>query len=179
MATTENTQPISALTLKDSSELIARNRETHWPDLTAQQKAFCIYYVETYDTKDAASRAKISLNAARKHLRDPLTMAYINDCQEVMAQRSVINRDFVNVQWLKLLPKVMGEEEIFLGVDKDGCQLQGKKFEPAAAAKIMTELSKSTNFYAEGSGQSASVNINIDLGALGIKETNGVTIDAD
>jgi len=178
MSTMQNATSPTSSTLKISNELIARNRESSWPDLTPQEKAFCVFYVETYDMEDSRKKAKLSAEKAKGLIRNPLSMAYINDCQEVMAQRSVISRDFVNVQWLKLLPKVMGEEDVALGVDKDGNQLEGKKFEPSAVAKIMTELSKSTNFYAEGSGQSASVNINIDLGALGIK-SEGITIDAN
>lgn len=152
----------------DCNELIARNRENGWPDIEPQHKGFALKYVEQYSIKDAASAVGIGVAKAKELLRQPLVMAYLNDIQDTLAQRSIINRDFINIQWLKLLPKVMGEEEIPIVDVKNGIAFSAKEFNANAAAKVLTELSKSTNFYADGSGGTASVTVNIDLSALGI-----------
>lgn len=153
--------------LSNCSELIARNRENDWPDLDAQRKAFALFFVEDYNHKKAAEKAGFSSSKGSALLREPLLMAYINDCQKALAERSFINRDFVNLQWLKLLPKVMGDEAVSM-VSKDGDEFLARKFDSAGAAKVLTELSKSTDFYVNGSGQTAAVTVNIDLGALGL-----------
>lgn len=164
------------LNSKDFSEKLALQEANGWPDLAPNEKAFLANYAQTYSVaKAAASVDSIGTSRGNTLLRNPLAVAFLNKIQDVMASRSVITRDFVNMQWLNLLPKVMGEEEIAM-VDREGCSFMGKKFDAAAATKVVTELSKSTNFYADGSGQSASVNISINLGALGIEE-KGVTID--
>lgn len=116
-------------------------------------------------------------NKARSVLRMPLALAYLNDIQAMLAERTVINRDFVNMQWLKLLPKVMGEEEVPIVDVKNGLAFSAKEFNANAAAKVLTELSKSTNFYADGSSNNASVTVNIDLTALGINQSTEKVIN--
>lgn len=142
--------------------------ESGWPDLPTQHKGFLLKYVESYSIKEAAGEVGLSTNTGSKILRDPLALAYLNEVQSVLAQRSVINRDFVNMQWLKLLPKVMGEEEVEIVDAKSGMAFRAKEFNANAAAKVLTELSKSTNFYADGSGGTAAVTVNINLEALGM-----------
>ncbi|QYK70228.1 terminase small subunit [Alteromonas phage ZP6] len=173
-----NSNELIELSSKEFSEKLAHNEANGWPDLAPDEKAFLANYAQTYSIKEAAEGIN-SIGAQRggKLLRNPLAVAFLNQIQDVLASRSVITRDFVNVQWMNLLPKVMGEEEVAM-VDREGCGFFGKKFDAAAATKVLTELSKSTNFYADGSGQSASVNISIDLGALGIQE-KGVTIEGE
>lgn len=167
------------LNSKDFGEKLARNEDNDWPDLEPRQKAFLANYALSYNATEAANETPgMSASAGQKLLRNPLALAFLNKIQDVMASRSVITRDFVNMQWLRLLPKVMGDEEVAM-VDKEGMEFFAKKFDSQAAAKVVTELSKSTNFYADGSGQSAAVNISIDLGALGIQQDKGVTIDGE
>lgn len=81
------------------------------------------------------------------------------------------------MQWLKLLPKVMGEEEVPIVDVKNGIAFTAKEFNANAAAKVLTELSKSTNFYADGSSNNASVTVNIDLTALGINQSTEKAIN--
>lgn len=163
--------------LHESSKSVESLRKDNWARLDAKRKAFAYKYIETYDHCEAAKAAGFSRSAGLGLLRDPLIVAFIDDLQQVMGERSIITRDFINVQWMKVLPKLMGEEEVMLGVDKDGMQQEGYKFHASEAVRAVTELSKSTNFYAGGSGN-ANVSVNINLAALGIEE-QGVTIDAE
>lgn len=162
--------------LTNCNELIAKNREEGWPDLDPKRKAFAYFYLESYNQRLAAEKAGFNPSTGSKLLREPLLMAFITDAQEVMAQRSLVNRDFVNFQWLKLLPKVMGEEEVAIVDRKEGLSFFAKEFNANAAAKVLTELSKSTNFYADGSDSKGAVTVNINLEAMGIKEI-GATIE--
>lgn len=164
--------------LIDSSATIKELRKGGWEDLDNERKAFAYKYIESYDHCEAAAAIGKKRGDGLKLLRDPLVCAFLSDLQEAMGERSIIKRDFINVQWLKLLPKLMGEEEVMLGVDKDGLQLEGYKFHSADATRALTELSKSTNFYADGTGN-GNVSININLAALGIDEDKGVTIEGD
>lgn len=163
--------------LYESSKSVESHRKSHWSELDAKRKAFAYKYIESYDHYAAAQAAGFSRSSGLSLLRDPLVVGFIDDLQRVMGERSIITRDFINVQWMKLLPKLMGEEEVMLGVDKDGMQQEGYKFHAGEAVRAVTELSKSTNFYAGGTGQ-ANVSININLEALGIKE-KGITVDME
>lgn len=174
-----NTDSLASL-LKNANEVIARNKDNDYVDLDPKKKAFVFKYLESYELRDAAEAVGVSRETARKWLREPLVSAFLNEWQQEMGQRSVITRDFVNQQWLKLLPKVMGEEDVAM-VDKEGCAFEAKEFDAVAVTRVLTELSKSTNFYNEGSGSKAAVTVNIDLSALGInaQQPIGVTIEGE
>ena len=97
-------------------------------------------------------------------------------CGVVTMTAPVIGTRWERLSWMSPVP---GEEEVAM-VDKDGAQFAAKKFHSADATRALVELGKSTKFYADGSGGSASVNISIDLKALGIEEKNvGVTIEGE
>lgn len=174
-----NTDSLASL-LKNANEVIARNKDNDYVDLDPKKKAFVFKYLESYELRDAAEAVGVSRETARKWLREPLVSAFLNEWQQEMGQRSVITRDFVNQQWLKLLPKVMGEEAVAM-VDKEGSAFEAKEFDAVAVTRVLTELSKSTNFYNEGSGSKAAVTVNIDLSALGInaQQPIGVTIEGE
>lgn len=163
--------------LLDSSKTIAALRKDDWKDLDNARRAFAYKYIESYDHCEAAQAVGYARASGQKLLRDPITAAFIGDLQEAMGERSIIKRDFINVQWMKLLPKLMGEEGVMLGVDKDGLQQEGYKFHASEATRAITELSKSTDFYAGGTGN-GNVSININLAALGIEE-KGITIEGE
>ena len=154
----------------DFNALVEQNTKNGWKSLTPELRIFCYYYLEDYNHQNAAKRANIKMSGMTA-LRNPLVNAMIAHLQEAMQQRSLIDADFVRVQWLNMLPKLMGEEEVAM-VDKDGVSYMAKKFHAAESVRTLTELGKSTKFYAGGSGQGGQVNISINLAALGIEEKN-------
>lgn len=123
------------------------HRASNWTNLPPKLRLFAYSYIETYCHLEAAKQAGFDRSQGIKLLRDPRVAALIQDLQRQYGERSFINRDFVNLQWMKLLPKVMGEEEVMLGLHKDGWQMEGYEFNAAAATKVLTELSKAVNFY--------------------------------
>lgn len=131
---------------EESDKRIQDNIDNGFEDLTEEQKLFAMAYVETYVIKSSAEQAKVSATTAGKWLRDPLMLAFINELQSHLNNRSVISKDFVNLQWLKLMPKLLGEEEVPM-VDKDGCEFSAKKFHSTESVSLLKELSKATDFY--------------------------------
>lgn len=164
---------------KAMAKQIVSHRENAWADFDPKKRMFAYYYLEDYNHRRAADRAGFPPQKGLAISREPLVAALIADLQEQMQLRTTINADFIRTKWLEMLPKLMGEEEVAM-VDKDGCQFAAKKFHSADATRALVELGKSTKFYADGSGGSASVNISIDLKALGIEEKNvGITIEGE
>lgn len=163
---TENTPQLKK-PLVDYNELVKINQDNGYESLSAQQKAFAHSYLESYSISESAESVGISPSTGSKWFRDPLVNAYIADIQAEYQRRSVVDADFVRTQWLKVLPKVLGEEEVPM-ILSDGTQIFGRKFHSADASKVLTELSKSTKFYDGGSGNTGGVTINIDLAALGV-----------
>ena len=122
-------------------------RANDWADLPPKMRNFAYAYIQSYCHLAAAEEAGYARESGIRLLRDPRIAALIQDLQRAYGERNFINRDFVNMQWLKLLPKVMGEEMVQLGIHKDGWQMEGYEFNAPAATKVLTELSKAVNFY--------------------------------
>lgn len=144
-------------------ELITFNRENGWPDLSAESQLFAMAYVETYNMSDSAQAANISLVDARKLLRDPIFVSFVNDLQSHLNTRTVISKDFVHLQWLKLLPKLMGEEPVDM-VDKNGEGYQERRFHASEAVSLVKELGKIVGVYdGHNDGEDGSVPLNISF----------------
>jgi phage terminase small subunit len=150
---------------EDTNQKIADSKELGYPDLSDAQKQFCMAYVESYTIKRAAKEAGVSSSKASRWLRDPLVLEFIADLQAVLNNRSVISKDFVTIQWLKLMPKLMGEEEVPM-IHK-GIAFEEKKFHSNEAVSLLKEISKATNFYGDQSmdtdEDSPSLNINVTV----------------
>jgi hypothetical protein len=130
---------------KDLQELIEFNRTNGWPDLCPQRQLFCMRYMDSYNLQEAAKSAIVNPATASMYLREPMVLAFINDLQCHLDGRSIITKDFINLQWLKMLPKLMGEEAIPM-VEK-GQEVSVKKFHAAEAVNLIKELGKSIGFY--------------------------------
>lgn len=137
------------MTSDELNEQIKRNKLENWPDLSDSQKMFGILYAETYVISSSATAAGVSPDRAQKWLREPLLIEFINEIQSHLNGRSVITKDFVNLQWLKLMPKLLGEEEVPL-ITSSGAIGLHKKFHASESVALLKELSKSTGFYIEG-----------------------------
>lgn len=148
-----------------NKELIDRNIESNFADLEPQKRAFALSYVIDYDHRRAAMEAGIKPNRGFSLLRDPLVSAFIKFLQDELQISNIITADFIKAQYLALIPKLAGQEDIPI-ILPDGEQIEGKKFYPGELTNVLKELAKSTKFYEDGSGQGGGVNITIDVGAL-------------
>lgn len=149
---------------KDLQELIEYNRANNWPDLCAQRQLFCMRYMDSYNIGEAAGLARISRSTANMYLREPMVLAFVNDLQSHLDGRSVISKDFVSLQWLKILPKLMGEEEV--AIVHMGQELSAKKFHASEAVNLIKELGKNTGYYdtAKSDEGNPAPSLNISFG---------------
>ncbi len=161
---------------EEFNALVLQNKKDNWASLEPKQKMFAIRYLETYSVSKAATEAGgVSADWARKQLRDPLVMEYIKDLQSMYANRSFIDKDFINMQMLQHLEVVKGEVAAPFCLS-DGSQVEGKRYDASQVSKVLTELAKSTKFYEDGSTEKAAVTVNVNLAALGIDESKGVGV---
>lgn len=159
------TQIIAEKDVEEVANQIQRHRETNWKDLDIDLKAFSYAYLESYNHRRAAEKIGVNPDKGISYIRNPIVTAFINHLQDQMGMSNIITEDFVRQQWLQLLPKLAGEEEIPI-LDKDGIQGTAKVFHAGALVSALKELSRSTKFYENGSGFSGGVNISLNLGSV-------------
>ena len=171
-----NTNGNQVLAIVDH-DIIARNKANGFEDLDHQRKAFALSYASNYNHRDAAEEAGFPPGRGIKLIREPLVAALISHLQEETAMANFVTADFVRAHWLRVIPMLMGEEEV-PHVLADGEEVSVKRFFPGELNNVLKELAKSTKFYEDGSGGGGNVNVNIDMGALlGGHPAQGVTID--
>lgn len=165
MSTLKLLQNDDSLTI---TKLIEANKKAGWPDLEPWQKSFCAEYIECYSHRDAAKLAGKSPAQGVRILRDPLVSAYIAFLQEKITTRKIITREFIESEMLELNDIAMGRVETKL-VDKDGIAYSAEVHNLPVARAVQTEMAKATKFYEDGSSQGGTVEIQLNLGGLGIK----------
>lgn len=150
---------------------LEENRQNGFLDLSSQHKQFAFEYLKCYSHLQAADAVGIARNIALRTLKDPLVQAFIVYLNERKEHYTLIDASFIEVQYLSLYGKLIGEEDVPM-VDKNGDCFVGRKFHAAEAVGALRDMAKSTKFFKEGSGQ-GGVNINFDLSALGITTVAG------
>lgn len=163
--------------LIDIDTQIAEYRESNWDKFDNQLKAFCMDYIQHYNHRLACKRVDLPESQGISLTRDPLVQALCADLIEQKRIRTNITEDMVTTMWLTLLPKLMGEEDV-AQVDSQGNEFNGKRFFASESVRALSEISKSTKFYAEGSGQGA-INIQAILinGDMNISEASNAYRD--
>jgi hypothetical protein len=140
-------------------DLIEEHRETQWKHLDHELKMFAYEYLKDYDHAEAAKLSGVGKKNALKTLRNPLVQAFIQDIMDDRQVSTNITQDYVTTMWMKLLPKLMGEEDVHM-VTSSGAVIEEKKFFASESISALREMSKSTKFYEDGSG---GVNFNLSL----------------
>lgn len=151
---------------EDMIALIERNKSNGWEDLDAKRKAFALRYVTDYNHRRAAEESGFSPNSGLGLTREPLLSAFISELQQSNHITNVITEDFIRAQWMNMIPLLMGDVEMPMGVDKDGDQIYGQKFYPAELNNVLKEMAKTTKVYEDGSGDGGNVNVQINMGDL-------------
>ena len=144
-------------------DLIESHRDSQWEQLDPALRLFSFAYLEQYDHTDAAIKAGIPKAHALKTLRNPLVQAFTQDILEDRQIATTITQDFVTSMWMKLLPKLMGDEEVPL-ITSSGAVINEKKFFASESIGALREMSKSTKFYEQGSG-GTNLNLSIAISA--------------
>lgn len=160
-------------TKEDFDRQLTYNKENDWPDLDLQYRAFALDYVTHYDHMKAATNAGFSANSGLSILRKPLVSAFVAHLQSQTFVSNVITEDFIRAQWLNLIPKLAGQEEVPI-VTGTGEQVYAEKFYPGELNNLLKEMAKTTKIYDEGSGGS-QVNVQINVAALLGGEPDAIT----
>ena len=151
---------------EESLVLIERNRDSGWPDLPDQRKGFgYIYLSNGYNHREAAKKVGFSKNSGMKILREPLVSAFIQYLQEKHFTTSIITKQFVEDQYLQILPYLKGEEEIPI-VNGQGGTANVKKFHASELTAVLRDLSKVTGYQKEDESNKNITNIQINYGAV-------------
>jgi|TARA_R100000789_G_scaffold100494_1_gene111056 hypothetical protein len=146
-------------------DAIEIHRQTGWEDLEPQKKNFAFEYIQSYDHMEAAEKCGLSRKQGLSLLRDPLISAFLGDLLEETRAKTNITEDFVATMWMSILPMLMGKEDVPM-VSAQGQEFLAKKFFPSETIAALREISKSTKFYEDGSGQGG---IHIDARQLFLK----------
>ena len=101
-------------------------------------------------------------------LRDPLVSRFIAKLQEDANTAKLITQNFVEAQYLEILPQLKGEEDVALYNNQTGEGVLAKKFHSAELVSVLRDLGKSSGYIAPdvGGPAGAVVNVQINLGDL-------------
>lgn len=140
-----------------------------WRTLTDEEKAFSAAYVENgYSVVEAAEASGIHLHTCRKMLSNPVVRKAITEVQEAVGEIDFLNDRWVKEQLLRLYPKLIGEEAVPF-IDNQGVQVMAKKFHPEVAVRVLEYVAPKA---AAGKGGGVAVQVNIDMGAMGISKVD-------
>jgi hypothetical protein len=164
---------------RSSQELIDKNRENDWQDLVAQEKVFLHHWCSSFDLKKSAKTAKLTIAEATRLLKTPLAKAYVDWLTEGMLTGTVLNREWLELQWLENYSRLVGEETIPY-VNRDGDMVMVKKYHASEVITALKEMSKLSGMYSESSTGigTGGVTINFDLSRFGL-DRNGRVIDSE
>ena len=135
--------------------------------LTHQERMFISRYLMDYDERQAAQAVGLPLHEGLSLLRSPRVVKEIKDRVVTRETLSLLGTDFAATQWLKILPKLFGDEAVPM-VTKHGTEYMAKKFFASESVKALIEISHASGLSKPpGFGaNSAPVNIQLNFGGL-------------
>lgn len=161
--------------METSTELTKTDESTSpallpcWRKLTDEEKAFAAAYAENgYSVVDASEDSGIPLHICRKMLNSPVVRKAVTEIQEAIGEIEFLNDKWVKEQLLRLYPKLIGEEAVPF-IDNQGVQVMAKKFHPEVAMRVLEYVAPKA---ASGKGGGVAVQVNIDLGAMGVSKVD-------
>lgn len=156
MANASNSYGMSTDELRS---FLAEQRENGFADLDVKKRAFGLEFVQTGSYIEASNAAGIDSRTGSRYLRDPLVAAFIQYLNQQKEHYSLIDASFVESQYLTLLAKLLGEEEVPF-VNKDGTVVKVKKFHSSEAVAALRDMAKISGHYKD------DTNINIQVTSL-------------
>lgn len=170
MANTPN--PI-ALFEEQNADFVIRNKESGWADLDARDRAFCFHYIAEYDHRAAAEKVGYSPDRGRVLLRKPLNAAFIEYLQDQSVIPSLITKDYLDTQYMRLYEIAMGEAPA-PRMDSMGGTVDAAVFNGDLAFKIIQEISK-----LNGHTPTPGAKIRLGMGTLSEDGKTAVQVFAD
>lgn len=139
---------IYAMPASELNSFLAEQRENGFVSLSQKKRLFALEFIQSGSYLEAATAAEIEAPQAKRWLKDPLVSAFINYLNQQKEHYSLIDASFVEVQYLTLFTKLIGEEEVPL-VDKDGIAYSAKKFHSSDAVACLRDLAKVSGHFKE------------------------------
>ena len=159
-------EPLDAEEMINSAALVDRNRQTGWKDLPEVDRAFAIEYITNgFNHANAAEAVGLTKSSGLRKLRAPLVQGFIAYLQDQRAKASIITREFVEQQYLEILPKLKGEEAVPL-VSPQGDAYEAKKFHSGETVSVLRDLSKAAGYTPEEIKGGAVVNVQRNMQGL-------------
>lgn len=142
--------------------------ENGFSDLAERDKAFAVEYLANgFNHGAAAESVGLNRTSGLRKLRDPSIGAFIEYLQSQHLTGRLITQKFVEQQYLEILPKLKGEEDIDVVDHKEGSSFRAKKFHSAELVSVLRDLGKGSGYIAPEIGPGGSpVNIQINLGDI-------------
>ena len=161
-----------------NKDLVERNRLSDWEDLSPEQRAFAYEYLQNgYNHREAAKVAGYKPDNGYRMLRHPLIASFILKLQEEAYDQSLLTKQFVEAQYLEILPKLKGQEDVPM-ITGQGEEILAKKFHSAETVAVLRDLSKISGMQVEEKQNRNAVNVQINVGAMR-GESPIVEIDTD
>lgn len=139
---------------------LEQNRLNGFSDLSQAERLFALEYVKTCDRFEAARVSGIAPTRTLRILRDPLVQEFIKHLNDQKQHYSLIDAAFIEVQYLSLYGKLMGEEAVAI-VDKENCVHMRHKFHASESVAALRDMAKMSGVYKE---EQPGVNVNVNLG---------------
>ncbi len=148
--------------------------------LTEQQRAFATRYLLDYDVNKASAYAGLNSVQGKELLREPIVMAHISMLQEARAKFCILGKDFAAMQWLEILPKLKGEEEVPF-VTKNGSELMAKKFFSSELVRALVEIGNISGLSKplDTGPKKAAVHISLNFAGMAAQEMPTVIIEGE
>ena len=158
---------------------LERHMANGFIDMSERDKAFGVEYLTNgFKHREAAIEVGLHAGSGLAKLRDPLVGAFIGHLQSEANQAKLITTQFVEAQYLEILPKLKGEEEIDIVDIKNGVAVKVKKFHSAELVSVLRDLGKSSGYIAPDVGPAGGqVNVQINLGDLAGEHKVEVIVD--
>lgn len=150
-----------------SNELsvIERHLANGFVDMEERDKAFAVEYITNgFRHSEAAEAIGLPRSSGVGKIRNPVIRAFISYLQEQNNVGKIITQQFVEAQYLEILPMLKGEEEVEIVDMKNGGTFKAKKFHSAEVVSVLRDLGKSSGYIApEYGGGGTVVNVQLNL----------------
>lgn len=137
----------------------------YWPTLSDDGQAFVAAYVESfYSVNEAAKISGLSPAFCRRMLGRADVRRAIYEVQSELDSIDFLNEKWVKAQILRLMPMVMGEEEVSM-INNLGDAYEARKFFPEASIgllKMVNEMTKGGNGGTDDAPVATSVEIIVE-----------------
>lgn len=139
---------LSKMSPEELRDYLNENKANGFADLSLQARAFAHEYIECRSHLLAADAAKVPRNKALSLIRHPLVQIFLEYLNGRKSHYSLIDTAFIEVQYLSLYSKLLGEEEI-PSVTREGKAIKVKRFHPAESVNALRDMARSIDFFGE------------------------------